>query len=530
MEIDQKYTLKVLGAFDLLDGLDKSIRPSGRKECAILAMLALTANHRQTRAWLQEKLWGDRGPAQGSASLRHALSKIRGVLNTEGDVIRSDRTWVWLDASRLQFDHLRHDATGEILRGFDLRDEGFNEWLRDVRSQHANRVVLAPTADLPQPQTERRWYFNPPVTGKDERLIQFGQVVVDGMMESAMVLGLGTAIDLRAGVATPKPQATDMISRLHLTRFGSDGLASATVTDGFGTLKWQFRREVSFRSWDSLKAVQLEIAQNFQDFVLRSEAERRTIADWSAHVNGCHALMGLMVPGSMPLEDIILSSGRAIAAEEKGLYHALLAQAQLRKYGEREETSTLDLDEIMGRNRSALALSPENGLVHALAGHSFGFFMRDFDRNAEMTREACRLLPGNGLCRIFRAISLVYTGQFLEAVKNADLAVMLCRGTVAYAQARSAQLFARLMAGDARGAICSGEYAVDSLTYRPTVTDLMVAYAMEGRIRDGRAKLRILCHREPDLCLDMLRSPSYPIINTTHRTHVIDAASQLGLH
>lgn len=523
------YTLKVLGAFDLLDETGKSVRPSGRKECAILAMLALTANHRQTRTWLQDKLWGDRGPAQGSASLRHALSKLRGILNTQGEVIRADRTWVWLEPSRIQFDHLKHGAAGEVLRGFDLRDEGFNEWLRDARVQHANRDILATTADLP-PHTDRCWYFNRPTTGNDERLIDFGQVVFDGMMESGLVVGLGTAVDLRTGVPVADPRATDMIVRVHLTRLGSDGLASVTVTDGFGTLKWQVRREVSFRSWVSLKAVQVDIAVQFQDFVIRSEAERRAIADWSAHVNGCQALMGLMVPGSMPLEEIIRCSEAAIAAEEKGLYHALLGQAQLRKHGEREETSTMDLDEIMGSNRTSLAMSPENGLVQALTGHSFGFFLRDLDRNAEMTREAARLLPGNGLCRIFRTISLIYIGKFREAVESADLAVMLCRGTLAYAQARSAQLFARLMAGDTRGAIRSGEEAVDALNYRPTVTDLMVAYAAEGRIEDGRAKLRTLYRREPDLSLDMLRSPDYPIVNATHRAQIIAAAGQLGLH
>jgi len=125
--------------------------------------------------------------------------------------------------------------------------------------------------------------------------------------------------------------------------------------------------------------------------------------------------------------------------------------------------------------------------VQALVGHSYGFLMRDLDRNAAMTREGVRLLPGSGACWLYHAISLVYCGCYGEAVQAATRAVELCRGTMAQPIAQSTELFSRLMAGDTRGAIRAGEVSLDTIVFRPTIVDLMTAYAMEGRIEEGRA-------------------------------------------
>ena len=146
-----------------------------------------------------------------------------------------------------------------------------------------------------------------------------------------------------------------------------------------------------------------------------------------------------------------------------------------------------------------------------------------------MTREAVRLLPGSGACWIFHAISLVYCGQFSQAVRAADTAVKLCRGTMAQPLTRSTELFARLMAGDTLGAIRAGEASLDSVVFRPTIVDLMIAYAAEGRLEEGRSKLLLLVEKEPDLSIDMLKSASYPIVNPSHRKRVVAAATQLGL-
>ncbi|MDQ0513536.1 hypothetical protein [Ancylobacter amanitiformis] len=525
----KNFSIKVLGAFDVLDCEGRSVRPSGRKDCALLAMLALSRNYRQTRTWLQERLWGDRGPAQGAASLRQSLTTLRDTFNGDAEALCADRTWVWLDPRFFDFDHIAPGARGEILCGLDLREEGFNDWLRECRAEFDARDRRWGLVEAPG-QPDRRWYLDQPVgSAEDMRLAGVCDFICDSLMEALSVIGLHAAIDRREANCAPVPRATDMIVRMRAFRFGAGCAVSLSVTDGFGSLKWQVRREIERRQWRDVRSVQVEIAQLFQDFALRTEAGSLRGARWSAHANGCQALMGMLVPGSVPLSDIVRCSEAAIAASEKGVYHALLGSAHLLLYGEREKLTAPDVDEVMRSIRTALNLSPENGLVQALAGHSYGFVARDLDRNAAMTREAVRLLPGSGACWNYHAISLVYCGRFSEAVRAAAHAVWLCRGTMAQPMAQSTELFARLMNGDARGAIRVGEASLNAMVFRPTIVDLMTAYAREGRMRDGQEKLRLFVRREPELSVDLLKSPDYPIVNAMHRAAVVEAAGQLGL-
>lgn len=529
MRSSKPFSVKVLGAFDLIDRNGRSIRPSGRKDCALIAMLALTRHHRQTRTWLQDKLWGDRGPAQAAASLRQSLTTLRDLLNKDIEVLSTDRTWVWLDATLVDFDHAVYGAKGEVLRGLDLREEGFNDWLRQSRLEFyegSSRWGLMQVPDQP----DRRWYLEFPIPALGEvDITGICELVCDGIMEAFSVIGLHAVIKSRSDVDGRPPRATDMVVRARTFHNGPSGILSVSVTDGFGTLKWQVRREFATKRWHDLRAVQVEIVQMLQDFAARTEAESLSGARWSAHANGCQALMGILVPGSVPIPEIVKCSEAAIAANEKGVYHAILGFAHLLLYGEREKLTAPDLDEVMESFRTSLRLSPENGLVHALGGHCHGYLLRDLTRNALMTGEAVRLLPSSSACWNFHAISLVYCGHYDEALRAASRAVSLSRGTALQPLTQSTELFARLMVGDTVGAIRAGETSLDGIMFRPTVVDLMTAYARAGRMNEGRSKLDLLVRREPNLSLELLKSTDYPIVNPAHRAAVVEAAGQLGL-
>ncbi|MEM6550287.1 MAG: hypothetical protein AAF713_21495 [Pseudomonadota bacterium] len=493
-----------------------------------MAILALTRNHRQTRTWLQDRLWSDRGPAQGAASLRQALTSLRGILNGAEEVLRADRTWVWLEPSYFHFDH-ETESAGEILRGFDIRDEGFGEWLREVRAEFETRNARWGPVEIAE-QLDRAWHIDlVEVETGDIRARESADLTCDAFLEALTVLGIQTVVDRREACTPPSPRATDLVVRVRAQVWGRDCIISVNVTDGFGALQWQIRREATLERWSDLRGVLFELSRLFQDFAIRSEAARLRGARWSAHTNTCQALMGVVAPGSVPIQEIAQCSEAAMAANEQGIHHALLGFSRLLLFGERESMKELDADAIMQAFRTAMRMSPGNGLVQALAGHAFGFLLHDFDRNSEMTSEAVRLLPGSGPCRLFHSISLVYCGRYGAGVKAAATAVSACRGTLAYPMACSSELYARLMAGDNDGAIHIGEIAMETSFFRPTIVDLMTAYARAGRLKEGRRKLRLLHAREPELSVDMLRSDAYPIVNSTHRVAVAEAARRLGL-
>jgi hypothetical protein len=74
-------------------------------------------------------LWSDRGEEQARASLRQELSLLRRAL-TDG-VIGSNRQHVRLDPSSVEIEGSGGDT---FLKGFDLPSEGFEDWLREMRS------------------------------------------------------------------------------------------------------------------------------------------------------------------------------------------------------------------------------------------------------------------------------------------------------------------------------------------------------------------------------------------------------------
>lgn len=523
------FSIKVVGAFDLSDRYGKSVRPTGRKDSAILAILALTRNHRQTRTWLQDKLWGDRGPAQGAASLRQALTTIRAILNADEEIIKADRTWVWLNAEKFEFDHLDGGSSGEILRGFDLREEGFNDWLRETRSAFESTKVRWGLNDTPE-QSYRRWHLDiATVRLGDEELFEVGEVIVDSLAETLSVIGVHGTVDRRKTTEASALRATDLLVKTRLVRIETGCLLSIQVTDGLGTFRWHVRRHADGALRASLVNVQNELVQHFQDFVIRTEAGSLKGARWSAHSNGCQALMGMLLPGTVPLNELINCSESALAADEQGIYHALLGYARLLRYGERENFGALDADYVMQSFRTALQNSPGNALVQSFAGHSYGFVKKDLHRNAELTKEAVRIMPGNAICWTYYSISLIYVGRFKEAVSAANKSVFLSHGTMAQPMARVARQFALLMSGCIDEAIRVGEVSVDEITFRPSIMNLMTAYALAGRVEEGRSALRLLTERDPDLSVDLINSDEYPLINPIHRKMTARAVRQLGL-
>ena len=138
-----RYRIKVWGPFDLQSADGNSIRPTVRKSCALLAALALSDGHRQSRKWLQTLLWSESEESQGAGSLRQELARLKRIM---GSAIQSDRLDIWLDAKQFKFDHLETKnmpANVELLQGIDVQDEAFEDWLRDQRQYFANHVDVS---------------------------------------------------------------------------------------------------------------------------------------------------------------------------------------------------------------------------------------------------------------------------------------------------------------------------------------------------------------------------------------------------
>lgn len=114
-----------------IDATGADLTPRRRKECALIALLALSPARRRSRAWLQDKLWSDRTPERGGMSMRRALSNIRGRWAQANRSLGSDARSVWLapDVAVTRDDAV---AAEEFLVDLGVDDPEFLQWLREV--------------------------------------------------------------------------------------------------------------------------------------------------------------------------------------------------------------------------------------------------------------------------------------------------------------------------------------------------------------------------------------------------------------
>lgn len=150
-----RFALGLLGPFRLQKPGGERIEIRSKKGIALVAMLAMAEEGERTRGWLQDKLWGKRQHTEGLGSLRRELSNLRRALNQQPTpllVVARDRVRLRIDLIDIDARKI-DDATpgrgallrGEFLEGLDLPGEdGFEEWLREQRSELAQRRERPP--------------------------------------------------------------------------------------------------------------------------------------------------------------------------------------------------------------------------------------------------------------------------------------------------------------------------------------------------------------------------------------------------
>lgn len=212
----------VVGQFavERSDGVD--LTPKGKKAKALIALLALSPKGSRSRRWLQDKLWSDRAPEQGAASLRQELSEIRRHFRNAGmNLLRADREMVHLDLEVVELPVSgARTMPGTLLEGFDVRDPEFEDWLREERSRWGTSPEAEGSEDITAPPVlPRRDAAEPtPVSsqkpcillsgfaaiGNSERSILFAQGLTDELLT---VLGaLSGAIVVKTTTGNERPE------------------------------------------------------------------------------------------------------------------------------------------------------------------------------------------------------------------------------------------------------------------------------------------------------------------------------------
>jgi TolB-like protein/DNA-binding SARP family transcriptional activator len=177
IEAGPRWSLRLFGGFELRSPAGDRAPVPGKRERLLLAYLALTRNHRQTRAKLALLLWGDAANETTVDNLRTCLWSLRKALGDAAHrVVSSDGADIVLDASCFDIDTAafeRHSAesdrasleaaaglySGELLDGLDVESEDFEAWRRlegnRYRDQAAKVLLRLMEARSESGETER---------------------------------------------------------------------------------------------------------------------------------------------------------------------------------------------------------------------------------------------------------------------------------------------------------------------------------------------------------------------------------------
>jgi len=157
LPVPLRWSLQVFGRLRLTDAAGAEIALPGRLDPALLAYLALNQGRRHLRTKLATLLWAARADSLHSLSV--SLNKLRSALgDTEGSVIAPKSDPVATDframaVDALNFERLAAQGTrealeraealfgGELLEGFDIRSEDFEQWLAAERGRLRELLV-----------------------------------------------------------------------------------------------------------------------------------------------------------------------------------------------------------------------------------------------------------------------------------------------------------------------------------------------------------------------------------------------------
>ena len=154
----KKLILDLLGEprISTLDTQD--LRLPTKKAHALLIYLASPPGVPRSRDHLAGLLWGRSAQDQARSSLRQSLARLRKSLGRAKDAILADARHIELDPECVEIDTTRLEGIlsgpdetalaqaadlirGEFARGFDINEEGFDEWITYERRRISELAV-----------------------------------------------------------------------------------------------------------------------------------------------------------------------------------------------------------------------------------------------------------------------------------------------------------------------------------------------------------------------------------------------------
>lgn len=531
-----KLRLYTVGPLKLFgpDGEDHT--PRGRKACAVLALLALAPENKRARAWIQDKLWSDRGSDQGSASLRQALYEIRLALGAHGDCLVTDRFMLSLDRTRIDVDlsaprwanYARTADAPILLEGLDIRDPEFEDWIRDQRLKFEEDQAVPSLPEM-RVRTATVARFVPEAPSRNLSVI-LRKPLATASVQDTLIADRLTDIFAKTISEISTIDVLDRRVGDEVCDSGEHALAvQASVLRDNNGATWR----ISLSQAPSEKVVWVSSGRQRSDTgfhvdappVLRALNQAVDAAigsfmsayDASAEAPIATLLCQLGIQhvfrlGSENLEKADQLFAQAFAMEPRGIYLAWRAYLRTYLLAERltrcRQTTSEEALEFMHR---ALELEPLNSYVASFSAHVHTIVRRSHVAACEMAQRSIQLNRGNALGWACLGIAECHLGQARAGFKHTLRARELAGTSPFRFQIDGLSCIAGCVAGDFDQAIWCGE-ASHSLapSFAPPLRHLAVLYLSRDEHERSQEMVQKLQALEPDFSYEMLREKSYP--------------------
>lgn len=508
-------------------------------------MLALSPENKRSRVWLQDKLWGSRGKEQGAASLRQSLAEIRRALGRERACIVADNYSVSLVPGSFTTD-LDSAAspssrdTAELLEGFDIGEEGFEDWLREQR-RHLN-------VDAVKVNGEHRANKRP-VEG-DARSLPRGRILlvrgdhgargdasiladslVDSVAKTIAELAAATILDRRTGdppLALSDDRDSVETLSLHSEVVGSEAKQTVRFTllqVPANTLAWSStlqlsgKKDMDLNNPAVMRCINLVVNVAIDQLMRIGGENPQRMAASAMCYSGILRLYRL---GKINFEAADKLFAGAFEIEPRGIYLAWRAYLRTFLLAERQYSCRQTIEaEAFDFMHRAFELEPHNSYVAALSAHVHAMMRRSYVAAYELAERSVLLNHANPIGWACLGIAKSYLGKSEEGFRHTLLARTIAGSSPFRYQLDALSCIAGTMAGELDKAVHLGE-ASHALApqFAPPMRYLSALYA-HGKQHDlSAAMVRKLQATEPDFSYDSLRDTGYPAAGL-HRTSII---------
>jgi len=544
--VNQKPLLIDLRGAGEISLYGKNLPMPNKKARTILSMLALAPKFSLTRSLIKSRLWGDRSDTQAAASLRQALTTLRKYLTDISDILTITQEYVGLDAELVQIQLPLAQQT--LLPGIDIKDQGFEDWLRQERANHE----LNPPDTVANEDRRAGFQLNDSIDNRHSSLIKIGilpcltaaqtqqstvvgDVVSDIIAQELRNFGIAETYDYRHNIITTEngsaqtPQGVDFFLQIAIHVADEfyvisckffDSLDNKQLWNGFCKTKMNagYLESDDFRLFvNEIMDVTLFIfsSPGFTSQHIKRSSSKLALAAINEILKGRH--------GNLKQAEIFLD--QAYSNNNNSVYLGWKTHIAAYQIGERLVDNP---EEHRKQLREVVANAEEQGRFNpvtlALIAHTHSFVFHDYAKATEIYDRMFQLNPMQAICFDLSAVTNVYINNKELAYQQSQLALKLGRFSPYRYCIDTTCTMASAINKRYEESVRHGERATSKQpTFTAALRFLTAAKSLSGDIEGAEESYRKLTQLEPDFSLSSLQDKNYPVAGTGETANLLKA-------